>query len=115
FEWQIMEILWDRERATVRDVFESLSGPERAYTTVQTYMERMVAKKILTKEKIGPVNLYFPQITKGQSLLTETRHFLDKSFGGSMPRLAAFLINSDGISEKDLEKIKAIIKEREKT
>jgi len=115
FEWQIMEILWNRGKATVRDVFDNLNGFERAYTTIQTYMERMVAKKILGKEKIGPVNLYFPKITKDQSLLTETRRFLNKSFGGSLPKLAAFLINSDHISEQDLEKIKAVIKEREKS
>lgn len=115
FEWQIMEILWKRGKATVRDVFDSLSGIERAYTTVQTYMERMVTKKILGKEKIGPVNLYFPQITKDQSLLSETRHFLNKSFGGSLPKLAAFLINSDDISEQDLERIKTMIQEREKS
>jgi len=115
FEWQIMEILWKRGKATVRDVFDNLSGIERAYTTVQTYMERMVTKKILGKEKIGPVNLYFPQITKDQSLLSETRHFLNKSFGGSLPRLAAFLINSDDISEQDLERIKTMIEEREKS
>jgi len=29
FEWQIMEILWNRERATVRDVFENLTGQVR--------------------------------------------------------------------------------------
>ncbi|MCK9245071.1 MAG: BlaI/MecI/CopY family transcriptional regulator [Candidatus Marinimicrobia bacterium] len=115
FEWQIMEILWKRGKATVRDVFDSLNGIEWAYTTVQTYMERMVTKKILGKEKIGPVNLYFPQITKDQSLITETRHFLNKSFDGSLPKLAAFLINSDDISEQDLEKIKALIEEKEKT
>ncbi|MDD5541013.1 MAG: BlaI/MecI/CopY family transcriptional regulator [Candidatus Marinimicrobia bacterium] len=115
FEWQIMEILWKRGKATVRDVFDSLNGIEWAYTTVQTYMERMVTKKILGKEKIGPVNLYFPQITKDQSLITETRHFLNKSFDGSLPKLAAFLINSDDISEQELEKIKALIEEKEKT
>lgn len=115
FEWQIMEVLWNRKKATVRDVFENLSGPQRAYTTIQTYLERMVAKQILGKEKIGPVNLYHPKITKEQLLLSETRHFLNKSFSGSLPKLAAFLINSDNISENDLEKIKDIIEERKKS
>ena len=114
FEWQIMRIVWAKHKISVREVYEvTLKRQERAYTTVQTYMERLAKKGLLKKEKIGLVNFYSPVVQEKDLLQNETFGFIKKTFNGSFAKMAAFLFDVDDISEKDLQKLKSLIKEKE--
>jgi len=114
FEWEIMKNVWKKGNATVRDVHEALShSKSRAYTTIQTYMERLVEKKYLTKQKIGLVNFYSSKVKEKDTLKRETNHFVKNAFDGSFSKLAAFLFNTHDFDEKDLEEIKQLIEEKE--
>ncbi len=54
FEWLIMNHLWINDKASAREVMESMpEEAQRAYTTIQTYLERLVDKGYLAKEKLG--------------------------------------------------------------
>jgi predicted transcriptional regulator len=60
-EQAIMEVLWERQQATVREVVSALSWtPPLAYTTVATIMGRLVAKGLLARSRSGKVDLYRP-------------------------------------------------------
>ena len=114
FEWQIMREVWKNESSSVRDVHAKISQTQdRAYTTVQTYMERLVKKGFLKKEKVDSVNFYSPKIAEEEMQKSETSSFMKKAFNGSFSRMAAFLFDVDNITEKDLEKIKSLLKEKE--
>ncbi len=112
FEWQIMKILWKKSNATVREVHdEILKEQERAYTTVQTYMERLVGKNFLQKEKVGAINYYSPVVQEKEVRKSETKSLMQKVFDGSFSKMAAFLFDVEEVSEKDLERIKSMLKE----
>jgi predicted transcriptional regulator len=52
-ELEIMKIVWERDRATVRDVYEALLGRRKvAYTTVMTMMKILEQKKYLKKSQV---------------------------------------------------------------
>jgi predicted transcriptional regulator len=60
-EREVMEELWDREHATVRQVLEALNGRSekaRAYTTVMTIMRRLDAKGMLEREREQRTDVY---------------------------------------------------------
>lgn len=59
-EAAIMRVMWARETATVRDVFEALraGGRSSAYTTVMTVMARLVDKDLLARELAGKTHIY---------------------------------------------------------
>lgn len=61
-EAQVMEEVWRRGEATVRDVLAELNrGPkQRAYTTVMTIMARLDTKGLLTRERRGKKDVYSP-------------------------------------------------------
>jgi predicted transcriptional regulator len=60
-EQTIMEIVWQRQQATVREVVgELLRTPPLAYTTVATVMSRLVEKGLLVRSRAGKVDLYRP-------------------------------------------------------
>jgi predicted transcriptional regulator len=64
-EADIMEIIWQKNPASVRDVYETLRlEREIAYTTVMTIMGRLAEKELLIKSPKGNAYLYTPAISK---------------------------------------------------
>jgi predicted transcriptional regulator len=115
FEWEIMKQVWKNRQMTVREVHEALAPTQsRAYTTIQTYMERLVDKKYLSKKKIGLVNFYSAKVKETDTLRRETSHFVKRAFDGSFSKLAAFLFDTQDFDEKDLKAIKRLIEEKER-
>lgn len=109
-----MKYLWKVERASIRNVWEALFPErEKAYTTVQTYMERMVEKGLLSKEKIGLVNFYAPRLSEQEVLSQAAASFVDKAFEGSFLTLANFLITSDKLKQDDIEALRKLLQSRE--
>ncbi len=114
YEWTIMKIVWEKKEVSVREVFEQLPEEnKRAYTTVQTYMERLAEKKYLLKKKTGLVNFYRAAMKENDAKRMETGNLVNNAFDGSYSRLAAFLFNSDTLNDKDIRAIKNMIKSKE--
>jgi predicted transcriptional regulator len=73
---QIMEVVWSRGQATVRDVSDELnagSEQQRAYTTVMTVMHRLHAKGLLQRERRGRGDLYSAALTREQYMEARAR------------------------------------------
>ncbi len=114
-EWLIMKYIWKNEKATVREVWDGLfPNREKAYTTVQTYMDRLVLKGILSKKKIGPVNVFKPLITEQAAMKFAAENLVSRAFNGSFGLLATYLIDSRHLSREDLAEIKQLIAQKEK-
>ena len=113
-EWKLMGALWKKGIMSVKEVWQEVyPNGEKAYTTVQTYLDRMVEKKLLRKEKIGLVNFYQPVVSEKAAKRHEIEQFVSRAFNGSFGSLAAFLVNSENLSDEDLNEIKQLITKRE--
>lgn len=113
-EWQIMQILWERGVMSIKEVWQTLfPDGSKAYTTIQTYMDRMTQKRLLKKQKIGMVNFYHAQLNKSSLVKQATENLVSKAFNGSFFSLAAFLVESPNLTGEELEKIKELIKSKE--
>jgi len=114
-EWEIMQAVWTfKEAVTVRDVLEHLyPGGEKAYTTVQTVMNTLVKKQLLSRDKIGLVGFYSPTRTRDEATRQETSRLVARIFGGSIPAVANSLMSLDDVDLDDLAEIKKLIQERE--
>lgn len=113
-EWQIIKVIWEKQEASVREVWEAaFPDQEKAYTTIQTYLDRMVEKNILEKRKVGLVNFYSARIEQGALVRRAAENLATRVFDGSIGQLAAFLVNSYKLSEDDLDAIKKLIQEKE--
>jgi predicted transcriptional regulator len=62
-ETAVMQELWQRAEATVREVHDALAR-ERAYTTVMTVMTRLCDKGMLIRERRGRSDVYRPTTTR---------------------------------------------------
>jgi predicted transcriptional regulator len=62
-EADILAIIWEMNRATVRDVYEALRQQRPiAYTTVMTVMNNLVKKNLLAQDKTNIAYVYTPAI-----------------------------------------------------
>ena len=67
-ELNLMNILWDKGKATVNELVEALPEPKPAYTTVLTVMQVLTKKQVLTFEKQGKANVYIPLLSREEYL-----------------------------------------------
>jgi BlaI family penicillinase repressor len=115
-EWEIMESVWSLgNRTTARDVHNrTFPRGEKAYTTVQTIMNKLHEKGMLKKVKIGNVNFFSPTRSRGVMIKNELSFFISELFNGSVSEMANFLIDSNNLSLGEIQKIKNFIEQKEK-
>ena len=64
-ELQILEVLWARGQASIREIQEGFPEPRPAYTTVQTTVYRLEAKGALRRtRKIGNAHIFEPLVAR---------------------------------------------------
>ncbi len=114
-ELKIMEALWSLGTASVREIQERLPEKDRpAYTTVQTMVTRLEAKKALRKaRKISNAHIYEAVVTRGAAqrrLVDELLAF----FGGRAAPLMSHLIESGQLTLQDVEEARKALKKGKK-
>lgn len=78
-ENQIMDILWSKKEATVREVLERLRRKRKiAYTTVMTVMDNLFQKNYLTREKCGKAYCYRPRLSRDKFLEQNVSQIVDQ-------------------------------------
>ena len=113
-ELQIMNVVWEKGTATVYDVKEALSrGRKPAYSTILTMMRKLETKGYLAHDVDERTYVYRPTISKEAVRHSMLGDVLDRVFEGSPSLLLNSLVEQDRISEKELRKIRKLIKERE--
>jgi BlaI family transcriptional regulator, penicillinase repressor len=105
-ELEIMKIVWVRQTATVRDVYEALLERRKvAYTTVMTMMKILEQKKYLKKNKADRAYVYRPAQPRHQVIGAIVRDFVNRVFNGSAEPLLVHLVEEHDLSKEDLAEI----------
>jgi BlaI family penicillinase repressor len=111
---EIMNVVWRLGEATVRDVYEDVRTRRPiAYTTVMTTMKIMQDRGHLKKRVEDRAFVYSASQPKNRMLRSIVKDFIDRVFNGSAEPLLVHLIEERRLSEKDLAKIRKMIREKE--
>ena len=114
-ELKIMEALWTKGAASVREIQEHFPARRRpAYTTVQTIVYRLEAKNALKRtKKIGNAHIFEAVISQSaaQSKLIDDLLGL---FGGRAQPLMSHLIESGQLTLADIDEARAALRESAK-
>lgn len=110
-ELRIMESLWQRGSASVREIQESLPARGRpAYTTVQTVLTRLEAKKAVRRaKKISNAHIYEPLVTRDAARGRLVDELLGL-FGGRAAPLMSHLIEAGHLTLQDVEEARRALK-----
>lgn len=114
-QFRIMQVLWDRGRASAREITEALNEAEpAAHSTVQTLLRQLEAKGAAGHEADGRTFVFFAKVPEDRVKRTAVRDVLERVFGGDVGGLLAHLIKSEGLSRKELDDLRAMIDEARK-
>src|SRR5476651_1923999 len=102
-ELQIMDVLWSGGPSAIREIQESFGPKNRpAYTTVQTMVYRLEAKKALRRtRKIGNAHIFEAAISRDTAQRRLVDEFLSL-FGGRMQPVMAHLIEAGNLTPGDV-------------
>lgn len=115
-ELQILEALWTRGKASIREIQECFPEPRPAYTTIQTTVYRLEGKRAVRRvRKISNAHIFEPMIPRDLArhrLLDEILSF----FGGRAQPMMAQLAEAGKLTLDDVRELEITIKklEREK-
>ncbi len=111
-EYGIMETLWLKGEASIRELQESFPEKKRpAYTTVQTTLYRLEAKGSVKRvRKIGNFHVFAAAVTQSSAQTTLIDDLLSM-FGGRTQPVMAHLIQSGKLTMKDIREAETLLKE----
>jgi BlaI family transcriptional regulator, penicillinase repressor len=103
-ELRIMEVIWKLGACSVREVQEAFPKEQRpAYTTVQTTVYRLEAKKVVRRaKKISNAHIFEATVSRAAARGRLIDDFLNL-FGGGPGLLMAHLIEAGKLTKKDIE------------
>lgn len=105
-----MNHCWRLGQCTARQVWEkTLDERERDYQTVKTLLDRMVVKGYLEMEKLGPLCLFTPKVSRKEATSVAIRDFIDIVLDHSLDPLVAHLTDQRELSEDDLAALRSVL------
>lgn len=109
-ELRLMQVLWERGRATVGEVVDGISGHRKpAYNTVLTMLRILEQKGFVRHDKAGRAFVYEPVIDRSQARRSAVRHLLSRFFDDSPAALVLNLLEQDRIDENELQRLRQLI------
>lgn len=113
-ELEILQILWKREKATVKEVNEILAKQRPVgYTTTLKIMQIMNEKGLVYRIEEGRYHIYWPNIEERKTQNQLLNNFIDSTFRGSASQLVMQALGNQTVSQDELEEIKQLIKNLE--
>lgn len=110
-ELEIMKVIWTRETATVREVYEELLKHRKiAYTTVLTMMGVLEQKGRLKKEAGDRAYIYHPAEPRAQVVGSMVTDFIKRVFNGSATPLLVHLAESREIRQEHLDEVSRLLR-----
>jgi predicted transcriptional regulator len=110
-ELQIMEALWTLGKASIREIQETFPKKDRpAYTTIQTTVYRLEAKRAVRRiKKVGNFHIFEAAVSRNAA----QRKLIDDLlalFGDSTQPVMAHLIESGKLTLKDVKEAEKILR-----
>lgn len=114
-ELEILDILWEREAATVREVHEIINVRKpTAYTTVLKTLQIMDEKGSVERDKAAKAHVYRAKNSPEHTQKNLVADLLEKAFRGSALKLVQHVLEAKPATAEELKEIRKMIKEAER-
>ncbi|MEN2434023.1 BlaI/MecI/CopY family transcriptional regulator [Weeksellaceae bacterium A-14] len=111
-EKNLMEILWSRQSAFMKDILEDCPEPKPASTTVATLLKRMQNKGLIDYRTFGNSREYYPLVKKEDYFGSEVNSMIDRFFNRSVTQFASFFTANTKLSQAQLKELRDMIDEQ---
>lgn len=114
-ELEIMKVIWHNpypiSTSEVKKLIDSETENMWTQQTLQSLLNRLIAKGFLEKDKRGKEYIYTPLVEESDYVEFESEQFLKKMHSGSVVGLMRALFDSKKISNSDIEELEKLFKE----
>ena len=115
-ELELLQILWEKEPATVRDIYEALNQERPSgYTTVLKLLQIMTTKGLVVRDEAARAHVYRAAFSQDAMQSRLLKDLSNRLFGGSAAQLALHALSMDPASEDELAEVRALLERRTRT
>jgi predicted transcriptional regulator len=108
-EEELMNIIWKKKKAFMKDLLDAYPDPKPATTTVATLLKRMTAKGFVNYKSFGRSREYFPLVKKKDYFSKHVNGLIKNFFNDSPGQFASFFAKETNLSKEELQDLKALI------
>ena len=113
-EWDVLGVLWQRERATAREVADALVERRGwAYSTVKTMLDRMLDKGLVQARRVGNVWEYSPAMAQAEARRGAWQRFVDTVLGGAASPALELLAKDVRLSKRQRKQLEKLIEQED--
>lgn len=111
-ELRLMDVLWQRGKATVQELVDSLPSKQPlAYNSVLTTIRILEKKGYVGHEKDGRAHVYAPVVERQDATRSEVRHLISRFFQDSHELLVLNILEDEKIDRDELKRLRALLQE----
>ena len=115
-ELELLRILWDKQPATVREIFDALNLERPSgYTTVLKLLQIMTAKGLVVRDEANRAHVYRSAISQDAMQSKILKDLSVRLFSGSAAQLALHALAMEPASDTELDEIRALLKRKTST
>jgi predicted transcriptional regulator len=112
-ELELLRILWDKQPATVRDIYDALNANRPSgYTTVLKLLQIMTVKGLVVRDEANRAHLYRSAISQDAMQSKLLKDLSVRLFSGSAAQLALHALSMEPASDSELDEIRALLKRK---
>ncbi len=108
-EEELMNILWKRKKAFMKDLLDAYPDPKPATTTVATLLKRMIDKGFVAYQSLGRSREYYPLVKKKDYFSKQVNTLIKNFFNDSPGQFASFFTQETNLSKTDLKDLRKLI------
>ena len=108
-EEEVMQVIWNLEKALVRDIMEELPNKNQPYTTVASIVRILEKKGFVSHKPYGKTHEYFPLISKAEYRKRKFKGLVTHYFDNSVESVVSFLAKEEKLSPKEFEELTKLI------
>ena len=104
-----MKIVWKYAPISTKEITEKLL-PITSWSpkTIQTLIKRLVTKGVLTYKKESRMFIYTPTVKESEYIGQESSSFLNRYYDGDITAMVSAYIESDKLSDSELDTLRAL-------
>src|ERR1700760_1971534 len=112
-ELELLRILWEKEPATVREIYDTLNHERPSgYTTVLKLLQIMTAKGLVLRDEANRAHVYRTAISQDAMQSKIIKDMSLRLFSGSAAQLALHALAMEPASQNELDEIRALIENK---
>jgi predicted transcriptional regulator len=113
-EFDILRVLWKKGRLSIREVHDTLQETYNwAYSTTKTMMDRMVKKKLLTREEFHRVFLYKPLISRPQGLVKWVEFVADRVLEMDQGAVVSLFARNKVLTKEEIDELTQLLNSKD--